>query len=201
MPVSKPCFSAVSIDLLRGAVALAFRDEFGKRRILGRRGAGERMIGRERHELRAEQGVVARGEDVELVFSRRGGRGVEREAHVQALRAADPVALHERAPSPASARGRRAPAADPRENSVMLKIPLRQLALLDQCARAPAAAVDHLLVGEHGADRPGPSSPCRACARPGPPAGSRGTSSAGACSRTDRRSRSRAPSRATAPST
>ena len=31
-----------------------------------------------------------------------------------------------------------------------LEEPLRQLALLDQRARAPAAAVDHLLVGEHG---------------------------------------------------
>ena len=31
-----------------------------------------------------------------------------------------------------------------------LEEPLRQLALLDQRAGAPAAAVDHLLVGEHG---------------------------------------------------
>ncbi len=31
-----------------------------------------------------------------------------------------------------------------------LEEPLRQLALLDERARAPAAAVDHLLIGEHG---------------------------------------------------
>ena len=37
------------------------------------------------------------------------------------------------------------------ENLVMREVPLRHLPLLDQCARAPAAAVDHLLVGEHGA--------------------------------------------------
>ena len=31
------------------------------------------------------------------------------------------------------------------------EVPLRHFPLLDQCARAPAATVDHLLVGEHGA--------------------------------------------------
>ena len=137
-------------DLLRGAVAFAFRDEFGERRILRGCGRGERMIGRERHEFGAEQGVVARGEDLELVFSRRRGRRIEREADMQSLRAADPVALHD------AHFLRPAVEAVERLQQILGKfgdaeVPLRHLALLDQRARAPAAAVDHLLVGEHGA--------------------------------------------------
>ena len=137
-------------QLLRGAVAFAFRDEFGERRILGRCGDGERMIGRERQELRAEQRVVARGEDVDLVFPQRGGRGIEREAQVQPLRTADPVALHD-----AHLLGPEIQAVE-RLQQILGKfgdaeVPLRHLPLLDQCARAPAATVDHLLVGEHGA--------------------------------------------------
>ena len=82
-----------------------------------------------------------------------------------------------------------------------LEEPLRQLALLDQRARAPAAAVDHLLVGEHGLVDRVPVDLRLLALDQARLAGSRGTSSAGACSSPDRRSRSRAPSRATAPST
>ena len=74
---------------------------------------------------------------------------IEREADQQAFGAADPVLLHQ--PDffrPAVERVERVEqvfriVAD-------LEEPLRQLALLDQRAGAPAAAVDHLLVGEHG---------------------------------------------------
>ena len=74
---------------------------------------------------------------------------IEREADQQAFGAADPVLLHQ--PDffrPAVERLQRveqvlAVVGDGEE-------PLRQLALLDRRAGAPALAVDHLLVGEHG---------------------------------------------------
>ena len=82
-----------------------------------------------------------------------------------------------------------------------LEEPLGQLALLDRRARAPAAPVDHLLVGEHGLVDRVPVD-LRLLARDEAGVrGSRGTASAGACNSSDRRSRSRATSRATGPST
>ena len=71
MPVSKPSFSAVSMLGLRGAVALALVDERRERRILRRRRRRQRMIRRERHELRAEQRVRPRGEDLQLALAAR----------------------------------------------------------------------------------------------------------------------------------
>jgi hypothetical protein len=53
------------------------------------------MIGCDRHELGAEQCVVARGEDLELCLAGRRGLRIEREADQQALAAAYPVALHQ----------------------------------------------------------------------------------------------------------
>ncbi len=134
---------------LRGAHLLGLGDEGGEFRILRRGGRGQRMIGRQRHELGAEQSVRPRGEDFQLALFVRRGRRIEHEANQQAFRAADPVLLHQ--PDffrPAVERVERVEQilgiiAD-------LEEPLRQLALLDHCARAPAAAVDHLLVGEHG---------------------------------------------------
>ena len=126
--------------------------------------------------------------------------GVEHEADQQAFRAADPVLLHQpHFVRPALERVERLEqifriVAD-------LEEPLRQLALLDLGAGAPAAAVDHLLVGEHGHVDRVPVHLATACARPARRRGSRETSSAGACNRPDRRSRPRAPSRATGPST
>ena len=107
------------------------------------------MVGRERHELRPEQRVVPRGEDVELAFAVGRGLRVEREAHKQTLGAADPVALHQ----PDLVR----PAlelVDRRQELLgegrCAEEPLGQIALLDQRAGAPAAPVLHLLVGEYG---------------------------------------------------
>ena len=149
MPVSKPSFSCGVDDLLRGAVAFCFRDEFGEFRIFRGRRQRQRMIRRDRHEFCAEQRVVPRGENLQLALA--GGRGgrIEREAHRHALAAPDPVALHQpHLVGPAVQRIERV--------EQLLRIfgdlehPLVHLALLDDRARAPAAAVDHLLVGEHG---------------------------------------------------
>ena len=187
-------------DLLRGAVALALGDEFGERRVLRGRRSGERMVGRDRHEPGAEQGVVARGEDLELALGVRRRLGIEREPHQQPFRAADPVALHD-----AHLLGPAVEAVERLQQVVGIfgdgEIPLRHLALLDQRALSASRGRRSPARWRARCGRPGPSSPCRACARPARRAGSRGTSSAGACSIPDRRSRSRAPSRATAPST
>ena len=137
------------IDLgLRGAAVPAFLDECGKLRILLCRRGGKRMIGRERHEFRAEQRVRPRGEDLELGFALRRRLRIEREADQQPLGAADPVLLHQ----PHFLR----PAFELVERVEQflrivgdLEEPLRQLALLDHGAGAPAAAVDHLLVRQH----------------------------------------------------
>ncbi len=189
-------------QLLRGAGALAFGDEGGERRILRGRRRGQRMIGRQRHELRAEQRVGPGGEDLELALAaRRGRRRIEREADQQALRAADPVALHQpHLFRPALEPVERA-RADPAAKSVILKNHWVSSRCSTERAGAPAAAVDHLLVGEHGlVDRIPVHLRLLALDQAGA-RGSRGTSAADACSSPDRRSRSRGSSRATAPST
>ncbi len=128
---------------------LALLDEGGELRILRGRRLRQRMIGRQRHELRAEQRVRPRGEDFQFALGVRRCRRVEHEADQQAFRSADPVLLHQ----PDFVR----PAVETVERVEQvfrivadLEEPLRQLALFDQRAGAPAAAVDHLLVGEHG---------------------------------------------------
>ena len=57
--------------------------------------ARQRMIRRDRHELRAEQRVRPRRENLELALAVRRRRRIEREADQQAFRAADPVLLHQ----------------------------------------------------------------------------------------------------------
>ena len=136
-------------DFLRGADAFYFGDEFGEFWILRRRRLGQRVIGRNRHEFCAEQRVMSRRENLQLGFAgRRRGR-IEREAHQHAFGAADPVALHQpHLVGPAIQRIERV--------QQFLRVfrdledPLVHLALFDHGAGAPAAAVDHLLVGEHG---------------------------------------------------
>ncbi len=136
-------------DLLRGAVTFRLGDEFREFRIFRGRRLRQRMIRRDRHELGAEQRVGPRREDLQLGLAGGRGRGIEREAHQQALGAADPVALHQpHLVGPAIQRIERV--------QQLLRVlgdledPLVHLALLDDGAGAPAAAVDHLLVGEHG---------------------------------------------------
>ena len=108
----------------------------------------QRMIGRNRHELGAEQRVGPRRENLQLAFAGRCRRLVEREANQQTLAASDPVALHQpHLVGPAVQRIERV--------QQFLRVlrdledPLIHLALFDDGARTPAAAVDHLLVGEH----------------------------------------------------
>ena len=134
---------------LRGAAMPAFLDERGELRIFLRRRRGQRMIGRDGHELGTKQRVRPRGEHFQFGFAVRRGFWIERKAHQQAFRAADPVLLHQ----PHFVR----PAIERIERvEQLLRIfgdlekPLRQLALLDDGAGAPAEAVDHLLVRQHG---------------------------------------------------
>ncbi len=123
-------------------------DEGLDRGIGGAELGRQRMIGRECDEARAEDGVGARREHLDRG---RGGlaAGHQLEQQPQAIGFADPVALH--------GADLVRPVGQPVERLEQvlgivrnLQEPLRQLALLDDRTRAPAAAVDHLLVGEHG---------------------------------------------------
>ncbi len=125
------------------AGATAFGNEAlqvgARQRGLGR----DRMVRGDRQELRAEEGVGARGIDLDLAFAR-----VQCETDHEPFRSADPVLLHD----PDFLR----PTIEPVEGVVEvlrevgdLEEPLGQLALLDHGARAPAAPVDDLLVGQH----------------------------------------------------
>ena len=131
---------------LHDAAALALFDERRERRIVARGMGRERMLGRHGAEGDAHQRVGARGEDLEQPAFAVQLVG-ERDVHALAL--ADPVGLHElHALGPAGQRVERAEqflgvARD-------LHVVHRDLALLDHRAGAPAAPVDHLLVGEHG---------------------------------------------------
>ncbi len=130
--------------LLAGAQLGAGLNEGGQVRVLRGAGGGQRMIGRDRHEAGAEQRVGAGREDLERL-----GLAIDREADQSALGAADPVLLH----PPDLVR----PALQLGQAGQQLvaiggdlQEPLRQLAPLDQRPRAPATAIDHLLIGEHG---------------------------------------------------
>ena len=137
------------VDLgLCGAHAMALFDEGRELRILRRRGRRKRMVGRQRHELRAEQSVRPRGENLELGFLVRRRRRIERKAQQQSFRSTDPVLLHQ------TNFVRPAIELVERLQKIFrvvadLEKPLRQFALLDGGAGAPAASVDDLLVGKH----------------------------------------------------
>ena len=113
----------------------------------------ERMLRRDRAERDAHDRVGARREHVEPAAADQPASRVadvvqEGEAHALAL--AEPVLLHQLdALGPAGQAGLHA-----LEQLVGvlrdLQVVAGNLALLDQRARAPAAALDHLLVGEHG---------------------------------------------------
>ena len=124
-----------------------------------------------------------------------------RNAAQQAVRTPDPVLLHQRGLFPASDRACRAPREQIFRVVADLEEPLRQLALLDHRARAPAAAVDDLLVGEHGLiDRIPVHLRLLALDQSRLQEVEKHLLLM-LCNRPDRRSRSRAPNRATAPST
>src|SRR5437899_1923607 len=104
----------------------------------------QRMLGPEAHEGDTEERVGARGEDRDGA-----GTALEGKADLRARAAPDPVPLHgEHALGPA---GQAVQVAEQ-----LLGVgrdaeePLLELALDDRAVAAPAAAVHHLLVGEHG---------------------------------------------------
>ena len=137
----------------RGPDPAAFLDERRERRIAPRRRAGQRMVGRDRHELRAEQRVRTGRIDFELgrpgsPASAPSVAGSTTKRTDKALRAPDPVALHE-----ADLFRPAVETVEARQQIVRiigdLEEPLGEFALLDDRPGTPAAPVDHLLVGEH----------------------------------------------------
>src|SRR5258706_2143279 len=77
-------------NFLRRAVTLRLRDEFREPWIFCSRGLRQRMIRRDRHELRAEQRVMPRREYLQLGLAIRRGCGIEREADPHAPSRASP---------------------------------------------------------------------------------------------------------------
>ena len=142
------CFSAVSIGRLAGAGLAAFGDEGGEAGIAGRparRPADGRATSATNEAPNSVSGRVVKTSSCRVARGRRARRTTRAPSE-----RADPVLLHQahlrRASGRASSRPRQqllGEGGDPEE-------PLRQLAPLDQRAGAPAAAVDHLLVGQHG---------------------------------------------------
>jgi hypothetical protein len=127
------------------AALLAFLDEGGQFRIVGGSFGGQRVFGGDGDEGDAHDGVGAGGEYPQLFVGVVG----EREGESDAGALADPVLLHQ------------ADLFRPARQVVEfaqqffgvggdLHVVHGDLALLDQRAGAPAAAVDDLLVGEHG---------------------------------------------------
>ncbi len=133
---------------LAGAHAPARGDERRGLRVAGADRGGQGVLGRQRQERHAEQRVGAGRVDLHIADP--GLRRGQSEAQPRALAASDPAGLHH--PHPlrpaveAVERGEQFGRVfrDPQE-------PLAELLLLDRRSRAPAAPVDHLLVGE---DRP-----------------------------------------------
>ncbi len=130
-----------------GPAGLALGDELGGGRIHRCRRLSDRVIGGNGDEARAEDGVGPGREDLNRIDSR--DRLGQAEAELQPAALADPILLHQ----PDLLRPRVEPL-QPLEQIVGeigdLQKPLRQLAPLDLRARAPALAVDDLLIGEHG---------------------------------------------------
>ena len=127
-----------------GAAPAAFVEERLELGVAGRRLDGQGVLRGHGQVGHAHERVGAGGEDAE----RRGALG-DLEMRLDALGAADPVALH--------GADRLGPALEPIEPGEQLlgvigdpEEPLRDQAPLDRSTRAPALAVDDLLVGEHG---------------------------------------------------
>ena len=127
-----------------GAAPAAFVEERLELGVAGRRLDGQGVLRGHGQVGHAHERVRAGGEDAE----RRGALG-DLEMRLDALGAADPVALH--------GADRLGPALEPIEPGEQLlgvigdpEEPLRDQAPLDRSTRAPALAVDDLLVGEHG---------------------------------------------------
>jgi len=138
---------------LGGAAKLALFDERGQRRIVGRRVRGQRVFGRHGAERHAHDRVGAGGEDVQLAVLDQLAvlaGDLVREGKAQAFGLADPVFLHQ-----AHALG---PAGQVVLNGAQqfvgvigdAQVVTGDLALFNEGAGTPAAAVDDLFVGQHG---------------------------------------------------
>ena len=145
MQAGLDAFLFLRLDVGLGGTAVpAFLDETADLWICGRRFLRQRMLsgnGKKRH---AHQRIRTRGEDTQGF-----GFTVDIKTYFQTLRAPNPVALH--------GLDRIRPARQFVQAvqqfigiSGDLEEPLRNLALLHDRAGTPAAAVDHLLVREHG---------------------------------------------------
>ena len=139
-----------ALDLSLGNPALAaFGDEGGGVGIALRQLGGERMVRGHGQEAGAEQGVRPGGVDFDPAFEAGGRRAIKGEAQPQALGAADPVLLHQ--PDLVGPALESLQAFDQRVGIVRdAQKPLIELAFFDHRAGAPAAAVDHLLIGQDG---------------------------------------------------
>ena len=125
---------------------LAFFDEGGELRIAARRMRGERMLSGDRAKRHAHDRVGARREHAQAA-----GRAIDLvgERDVDALAPADPVRLHGTHALGPTRHGIQ------RGEQILgvlrdLQVIHRDLAFLDESPRAPTAAVDDLLVREHG---------------------------------------------------
>ena len=135
---------------LAGAQAAAFGDEGGRlRRSRAATAAASGCSGASRQERHAEQRVRPRGVDLDPV---------DRRLRLRRAESASARPRCGRSSWPASCRTRSGQRSQPVQRRQQLgrvvgdaQEPLRKLLLLDRRAGAPAAAVDHLLVGEHGA--------------------------------------------------
>ena len=132
---------------LGGAGAAALLDEGLQLGPVGGQGGRQRVVGRDRQELGAEQRVGPGRVDGHRLGGP-GHRPGQGEPDLQPLGAADPVLLHQPdllGPAVQPVEGGQQVLGEIRD----LEEPLGQLALLHQGAGAPAAPVDHLLVGQH----------------------------------------------------
>ena len=135
---------------LAGAALAALGDEGGDLGIGLGQLLRDRMVGGQTHEAGAEQGVRAGGVNLQPIVETGRSRARPSPFHLQALGPADPVFLHQ-----ANLLG---PAAFQLGQAVdqIVRIlsnaqePLVQLTFLDHGARAPAAPVDDLFIGQDG---------------------------------------------------
>ena len=139
-------------DRFAGAKPVAFGDELGEIRVRGGEALRQLVVRRQRQKRGAVKRVRPRREHfdrlVDCLIDRLSGPG-DRKQHPGAFRAADPFFLHQ--PHPLR------PAVERLECVEQLvaergdaQKPLGQEPLLDDRPGAPAAPVDHLLVGQHG---------------------------------------------------
>ena len=138
---------------LRGAALLAFLNEGGQFRVVLRGVRGQWVFRRHRTKCHAHDGVGARGEDIHPAIVNQfaaASPDVMREGKTNAFGLADPVFLHQLdALGPAGQSG-----LDLLQQLIGvvcdLEVIPRNFALFHFGAGAPAFAVNHLFIGQHG---------------------------------------------------